>query len=154
MSHPEINSAVARYCPLWALLSSPYSFVSENSRATSQWVTHPGIALAPNSLNFGVPTTPKPVSSQKASARRPRRHTRTTRQSGSDTKLSHPGINSAVARYCPLWAPLSGPHGFVSGNSRATSQWVTHPGIALAPNSLNFGVPTTPKPVSSQKASC
>ncbi|KAI5342675.1 hypothetical protein L3X38_010551 [Prunus dulcis] len=79
-------------------------------------------------------------------ARRPRRYTRTTRQSGSDTKLSHPGINSTVARYCP--------HGFVSGSSRATSQWVTHPGIALAPNSLNFGVPTTPKPVSSQKASC
>ncbi|KAI5334153.1 hypothetical protein L3X38_024286 [Prunus dulcis] len=50
--------------------------------------------------------------------------------------------------------PLLCPHGFVSGNSRATSQWVTHPGIALAPNSLNFGVPKTPKPVSSQKASC
>ncbi|KAI5325686.1 hypothetical protein L3X38_034760 [Prunus dulcis] len=30
-------------------------------------VTHPGIAPASNSLNFGVPTTPKPVSSQKAS---------------------------------------------------------------------------------------
>ncbi|KAI5321022.1 hypothetical protein L3X38_030092 [Prunus dulcis] len=50
--------------------------------------------------------------------------------------------------------PLLCPHGFVSGSSRATSQWVTHPGIALAPNSLNFRVPTTPKPVSSQKASC
>ncbi|KAI5323853.1 hypothetical protein L3X38_032926 [Prunus dulcis] len=50
--------------------------------------------------------------------------------------------------------PPSGPHGFISGSSRPTSQWVTHPGIALAPNSLNFGVPTTPKPVSSQKASC
>ncbi|KAI5344123.1 hypothetical protein L3X38_012000 [Prunus dulcis] len=68
--------------------------------------------------------------------------------------MSHPGINSAVARYCPLWAPLSGPHGFIYGSSRPTSQWVTHPGIVLAPNSLNFGVPTTPKPVSSQKASC
>ncbi|KAI5311918.1 hypothetical protein L3X38_041091 [Prunus dulcis] len=52
-----------------------------------------------------------------------------------------------------LGSPLC-PHGFVSGSSRATSQWVTHPGIALAPNSLNFGVPMTPKPVSSQKASC
>ncbi|KAI5316029.1 hypothetical protein L3X38_045205 [Prunus dulcis] len=31
---------------------------------------------------------------------------------------------------------------------------VTHPGIAPASNSLNFGVPTNPKPVSSQKASC
>ncbi|KAI5350706.1 hypothetical protein L3X38_003597 [Prunus dulcis] len=120
-----------------------YSFVSGSSRAASQWVTHPEIALAPNSLNFGVPTTPKPVNSQKASelpkglvldgcgcayvrhitpsplidvgsynppllrARRPRRHTRTTRQSGSDTKLSHPEIGSAVTRYCPLWALLS-----------------------------------------------
>ncbi|KAI5324488.1 hypothetical protein L3X38_033561 [Prunus dulcis] len=35
--------------------------------ATSQGVTHPGIAPASNSLNFGVLTTPKPVSSQKAS---------------------------------------------------------------------------------------
>ncbi|CAL9020935.1 unnamed protein product, partial [Prunus brigantina] len=58
-----------------------------------------------------------------------------------------------LARYCPLWAPLSRPHGFVYGSSRATSRWVTHPGIALAPNSLNFGVPKNPKPVSSQKAS-
>ncbi|KAI5331864.1 hypothetical protein L3X38_021990 [Prunus dulcis] len=39
-------------------------------------------------------------------------------------------------------------------SSRATFQWVTHPRIALAPNSLNFGVPMTPKSVSSQKASC
>ncbi|KAB2620223.1 S ribonuclease [Pyrus ussuriensis x Pyrus communis] len=37
------------------------------------------------------------------------------------------------------------PHGFVFGNSRATSQWVTHHGIALAPFSLNFGVPTEPE---------
>ncbi|RXI06797.1 hypothetical protein DVH24_025933 [Malus domestica] len=29
------------------------------SRATSQWVTHPGSALAPFSLNFGVPTEPE-----------------------------------------------------------------------------------------------
>ncbi|KAI5348680.1 hypothetical protein L3X38_001567 [Prunus dulcis] len=35
--------------------------------ATSQGVTHPGIAPASNSLNFGVPTNPKPVSSQEAS---------------------------------------------------------------------------------------
>ncbi|RXH97576.1 hypothetical protein DVH24_009901 [Malus domestica] len=45
------------------------------------------------------------------------------------------------------------PHGFVFGNSRATSQWVTHPGSALASFSLNFGVRNL-KPVSSQKASC
>ncbi|KAI5333157.1 hypothetical protein L3X38_023287 [Prunus dulcis] len=40
--------------------------------ATSQGVTHPGIAPASNSLNFGVPTNPKPVSSQKASPSSPR----------------------------------------------------------------------------------
>ncbi|CAL8127338.1 unnamed protein product [Prunus armeniaca] len=34
------------------------------------------------------------------------------------------------------------PHGFVSGSSRTIFQWVTHPGIALASNSLNFGVPS------------
>ncbi|CAN6716001.1 unnamed protein product [Malus baccata var. baccata] len=34
------------------------------------------------------------------------------------------------------------PHGFVFGKSRATSQWVTHPGSALAFFSLNFRVPT------------
>ncbi|KAI5340085.1 hypothetical protein L3X38_019359 [Prunus dulcis] len=40
------------------------------------------------------------------------------------------------------------------GAHGATSQGVTHPEIAPASNSLNFGVPTNPKPVSSQKASC
>ncbi|BBG92768.1 cyclic nucleotide gated channel 1 [Prunus dulcis] len=80
--------------------------------ATSQGGHPSWIAPASNSLNFGVLTNPKPVSSQKAlprhitplrlvdvgshnlpplRIRRPRRHTRTTRQSGSDTKLSHPG---------------------------------------------------------------
>ncbi|KAI5343778.1 hypothetical protein L3X38_011654 [Prunus dulcis] len=52
-----------------------------------------------------------------------------------------------------LGPPLC-PHGFVSKSSQETSQWATHPWIALAPNTLNFGVPMTPKPVSSQKASC
>ncbi|RXH81450.1 hypothetical protein DVH24_034871 [Malus domestica] len=37
------------------------------------------------------------------------------------------------------------PHGFVFGNSRATSYWVTHHGIALACYSLNFGVPMEPE---------
>ncbi|RXH92077.1 hypothetical protein DVH24_021100, partial [Malus domestica] len=36
-------------------------------------------------------------------------------------------------------------HDFVFGNSRVTSQWVTHPGSALASFSLNFGVPTEPE---------
>ncbi|RXH79881.1 hypothetical protein DVH24_041028 [Malus domestica] len=64
-------------------------------------------------------------------------------------KLSHPGPGwitsqarfTTIARYCSLWARPC-PHGFVSRNSRATSQWVTHPGNALAPFSLNFEVPT------------
>ncbi|BBG93870.1 glutamate receptor 2.2, partial [Prunus dulcis] len=57
------------------------------------------------------------------------------------TILSALGPSSLPARFC-FWELTS------------NFPWVTHPGIALAPNSLNFGVPTTPKPVSSQKASC
>ncbi|CAL9016632.1 unnamed protein product, partial [Prunus brigantina] len=47
----------------------------------------------------------------------------------SQDRLRHSTIFSA------LGPPLC-PHGFVSGNSRATSQWVTYPGIALAPTRL------------------
>ncbi|KAI5320116.1 hypothetical protein L3X38_039824 [Prunus dulcis] len=50
--------------------------------------------------------------------------------------------------------PIFYHYGFVSGSSRATSQWVTHPGITLTLNLLNFEVPMTPKPVSSQNALC
>ncbi|KAI5310960.1 hypothetical protein L3X38_045483 [Prunus dulcis] len=59
-----------RYCPLWAWLHShqPERFCFwELTKQLPRVVTHPGIALASNSLNFGVPTNPKPVSSQKAS---------------------------------------------------------------------------------------
>ncbi|KAI5322873.1 hypothetical protein L3X38_031945 [Prunus dulcis] len=104
-------------------------------------VTHPGIALASNSLNFGVPTNPKPVSSQKASPRSEWR-------SGLDPTLPSMILSSlGLATFSPARKDLFlGAHG-------ATSQGVTHPGIAPASNSLNFGVPTNPKPVSSQKAS-
>ncbi|KAM1736911.1 hypothetical protein ACFX12_015215 [Malus domestica] len=37
------------------------------------------------------------------------------------------------------------PHGFVFGNSRATSQWITHLGSAMTSFSLNFKVPTEPE---------
>ncbi|KAM0976362.1 hypothetical protein PS2_018958 [Malus domestica] len=37
------------------------------------------------------------------------------------------------------------PHSFVFGNSRVTSQRVTHPGSALASFSINFRVPTEPE---------
>ncbi|CAL2226312.1 unnamed protein product [Prunus armeniaca] len=86
-------------------------------------------------------------------AQRPRRHTYTIWQSGSDTKLSHPHIGSAVARYCPLWAP-SLPSRFWLWE--LTNNFpVDHPSWdCSSPNSLNFGVPKTPKLVSSPKASC
>ncbi|KAI5334225.1 hypothetical protein L3X38_024358 [Prunus dulcis] len=67
---PRTGSAVARYCPLWAWLHShqPARFCFwELTKQLPRVVTHPGIAPASNSLNFGVPTNPKPVSSQKAS---------------------------------------------------------------------------------------
>ncbi|KAI5349808.1 hypothetical protein L3X38_002697 [Prunus dulcis] len=59
--------------------------------------------------------------------------------------MSHPGIKLRRSTILSALGPPLCPHGFVSRSSRATSQWVTHPGIALAPNSLNFRVPTTPK---------
>ncbi|CAL8083166.1 unnamed protein product [Prunus armeniaca] len=37
--------------------------------------------------------------------------------------------------------PSLSPHGFVSRSSRATSQWVTHPEIALAPTRLTSEFP-------------
>ncbi|KAI5344598.1 hypothetical protein L3X38_012475 [Prunus dulcis] len=67
---PRTGSSVARYCPLWAWLHShqPARFCFwELTKQLPRVVTHPGIAPASNSLNFGVPTNPKPVSSQKAS---------------------------------------------------------------------------------------
>ncbi|KAI5343455.1 hypothetical protein L3X38_011331 [Prunus dulcis] len=66
------GSAVARYCPLWAWLHShqPARFCFwELTKQLPKVVTHPGIAPASHLLNFGVPTNPKPVSSQKASPR-------------------------------------------------------------------------------------
>ncbi|KAI5339300.1 hypothetical protein L3X38_018572 [Prunus dulcis] len=67
---PRTGSAVAGYCPIWAWLHShqPERFCFwELTKQLPRVVTHPGIAPASNSLNFGVPTNPKPVSSQKAS---------------------------------------------------------------------------------------
>ncbi|KAI5340568.1 hypothetical protein L3X38_019842 [Prunus dulcis] len=67
---PRTGSAVTRYCPLWAWLRShqPARFCFwELTEQLPRVVTHPGIAPAFHSLNFGVPKNPKPVSSQKAS---------------------------------------------------------------------------------------
>ncbi|KAI5352018.1 hypothetical protein L3X38_004909 [Prunus dulcis] len=66
--HTRTGSAVAGYCPLWAWLHShqPARFCFwELTKQLPRVVTNPGIAPASNSLNFGVLTTPKPVSSQK-----------------------------------------------------------------------------------------
>ncbi|KAI5338362.1 hypothetical protein L3X38_017633 [Prunus dulcis] len=72
--------------------------------------------------------------------RRSRRHTRTTQQIDSDTKLSHPEIGSAVARYCPLSAPyLSSQFYFWELTSNFS---VGHPSWYCSnPNLLNFRVP-------------
>ncbi|KAI5312056.1 hypothetical protein L3X38_041229 [Prunus dulcis] len=159
----KIGSAVARYCPLWAPLSAltvlflgaqeqlpsgspilgllwpPTRLTSEFLQLRSQVVTHPGIAPASNSLNFGVPTTPKPVSSQKASSK---------------FRVAQRTAQLHLARYCQFWAGPTPPSRICSWElTKQLPRVVTHPGIAPASNSLNFGVPTTPKPVSSQKAS-
>ncbi|KAI5329220.1 hypothetical protein L3X38_028617 [Prunus dulcis] len=132
---PRTGSAVARYCPLWAWLHShqPARFCFwELTKQLPRVVTHPGIAPTSNSLNFGVPTNPKPVSSQKAS------------------RYEDARTGSAVARYCPLWAWLHShqPARFCFWElTKQLPRVVTHPGIAPASNSLNFGVPTNPKPV-------
>ncbi|KAM1164354.1 hypothetical protein ACFX13_024525 [Malus domestica] len=158
-------------------LPFPHGFVFGNSRATSQWVTHPRSALASFSLNFGVPTEPEASELTKSlvlgrdgnihlritplgdvgcynppplGARRPRRH-----NSGQGLALI-PFVTSRLGAYhfpgpfhhrstilSVLGLPF--PHGFVFGNSRVTSQRVTHPGSALASFSLNFGVLTEPE---------
>ncbi|KAI5344091.1 hypothetical protein L3X38_011968 [Prunus dulcis] len=108
---PRTGSAVAGYCPLWAWLHShqPARFCFwELTKQLPRVVTHPGIAPASHSLNFGVPSTPKPVSSQKASSKSE------WRSGPGPTPLST--ILSALGRAYP-----SDPHGFVSGSSRSNS---------------------------------
>ena len=80
--------------------------------------------------------------------RRPRRHICTERYSGSDTKLSHPSLGSAVARYCSLWAYHSLTILFLGTHTR-TSQWVTHPRNVLAQTRLTSEFQWNPKPMSS-----
>ncbi|KAI5342554.1 hypothetical protein L3X38_010429 [Prunus dulcis] len=142
---PRTGSAVAGYCPLWAWLYShqPARFCFwELTKQLPRVVTHPGIAPASHSLNFGVPTTPKLVSSQKASCYEDAR------------VVTYPGI--APASHSLNFGVPTTPKPVSSQKTSCyeDARVVTHPGIAPASHSLNFGVPTTPKPVSSQKASC
>ena len=111
---------------------------------TSQWVTHFGIALAPFSLNFRVPTEPE-ANERLALIPNCQIPTRVP---------PHPGLDSTVARYCLLWAPTTPSQfcfweltrelpsgspiiGLLSRHSRLTSEFLRNP-----------------KPVSSQNASC
>ncbi|RXI09433.1 hypothetical protein DVH24_034050 [Malus domestica] len=58
--------------------------------------------------------------------------------------VSHPGLNSTVLRYCPLWAPTT-PSRFVSRNSHENFL-LGHPlWDCSRVNSLNFGVPMEPE---------
>ncbi|KAI5333029.1 hypothetical protein L3X38_023159 [Prunus dulcis] len=108
---PWTGSVVAEYCPLWAWLHShqPARFCFwELTKQLPRVVTHPGIAPASNSLNFGVPTNPKPVSSQKASSK-------------SEWRSGLAQLH--LARYCPLWAGPTPPlTDLFLGAHRATSQ--------------------------------
>ncbi|RXH98754.1 hypothetical protein DVH24_011079 [Malus domestica] len=105
-----------------------------NSRATSQWVTHYGSALAPFSLNFEVPTEPKASEIPKCLmlGKDENIHLRIT--SLGDVGCYNPPplkgptfyflkvvnechipaqaqpflrLDSVIARYCPLWAPTT-----------------------------------------------
>ncbi|RXH75267.1 hypothetical protein DVH24_029988, partial [Malus domestica] len=118
----------------------PHGFVFGNS--DEKWVTHPKIVLVRTRLTSWACTlrhiTPSPLvnvgcyNPPPLGARRPYRHTRTTWQSGSNTILSHPSLDSATR----------------------TSKWVTHLRIALVRTRLTSEFRWNPKPVSSQKASC
>ncbi|CAN6727580.1 unnamed protein product [Malus baccata var. baccata] len=117
------------------------------------WVTHHGSVLAPFSLNFGVPTEPEASELPKGlvlgrdenihlritplgdvgcynppplGARRPRRHT-TARADHFPGPLHHRST---------ILSALGPDHALT---------WITHHGSALAPFSLNFGVPTKPE---------
>ncbi|CAN6561019.1 unnamed protein product [Malus baccata var. baccata] len=141
-------------------LSFPHGFVFGNSRATSQWVTHHGSALATFSLNFRVPTELKASELSKCLVlgRDENIHLRITPMGdvgcynppplGARRPCWHTsGQGLALIPICHIPArggtlPRPAPPPFVFGISRATFQWVTHHGSALATFSLNFRVPT------------
>ncbi|KAI5311339.1 hypothetical protein L3X38_000080 [Prunus dulcis] len=112
-------------------------------------VTHPGIAPASHSLNFGVLTTPKPESDVLVGTLAPHGRVALIPNCHIPDRLRRSKILSALG-----WLHSHQPARFYFWElTKQLLRVVTHPGIAPASNSLNFGVPTTPKPVSSQKAS-
>ena len=157
-------------------------FLGTHASRTFQWVTHPGNALAPYLLNFGVPMEPEANELPKGlvlgrnenihvrltrstplgdvgsynprplGARRPRRHT-----SGQGLALipnchiqaRAPTTSRARLRRSTILSALGPGHAltvlFLGTHASRTFQWVTHPGNALAPYSLNFGVLMEPE---------
>ncbi|KAI5338031.1 hypothetical protein L3X38_017302 [Prunus dulcis] len=112
MSKPVLTGRLAK----WTLLLNQYEIIYtpakparfcfwELTKQLPRVVTHPGIAPASNSLNFGVPTNPKPVSSQKASPK-----FRVAQRTGPTPPSK---ILSALG-----WADAP-PHGFVPGSSQS-----------------------------------
>ncbi|KAL6218561.1 hypothetical protein ACLB2K_011771 [Fragaria x ananassa] len=129
-------------------------------RATSQWVTHPGIALGSACLTSEFPSPPKPLSSHKAS------HITIHPPWESDALVGTLAPHGRVAlipfvtsrdplRRNTILSALGPPALTVlfMGAQRATSQWVTHPGIALGSACLTSEFSSPPKPLSSHKAS-
>ncbi|RXH83968.1 hypothetical protein DVH24_013213 [Malus domestica] len=98
VSHPSLDSAVTRYCPLWAYHFLTVLFLGTQTR-TSQWdCSHP------NSLNFEVPM--KYVTSEfpKGLIRRHITPSPLVDVGSYNPILSHPSLDSTVTQYCPLWA--------------------------------------------------
>ncbi|CAN6699609.1 unnamed protein product [Malus baccata var. baccata] len=143
-------------------------FLGTHTR-TSQWVTHPGIALArtpielPKGLVLGRDEkkyiykdhSPRRCGmSQSTPIRGPTSSSAHFRPGiGSDTKfitsrarLHHSTILSALGPDHALTVLFMGTH-------TRTSQWVTHPGIALVRTRLTSEFRWNPRLVSSQKAS-
>ncbi|RXH67900.1 hypothetical protein DVH24_028047 [Malus domestica] len=65
ISHPSLDSAIARYCPLWVYYSFTDLFL-RNQTKNSQWVTHPMIALNRTRLTSEFRWNLKPVSSKRS----------------------------------------------------------------------------------------
>ncbi|KAI5343895.1 hypothetical protein L3X38_011771 [Prunus dulcis] len=130
-STAPVSQSSSRHSPSPAVPQPARFCFWELTKQLPRVVTHPGIAPASHSLNFGVLTTPKPVSSQKASRYEDAR------------VVTHPGI-----------APASNSLNFgvptnpkpVSSQKASRYEDVRH--ITPSP----FG--RCGKPVSSQKASC
>ncbi|CAN6685653.1 unnamed protein product [Malus baccata var. baccata] len=116
---------------------------------TLTWVTHHGSALAPFSLNFGVPTEPEASELPKSLVlgRDENIHLRIALL-GDVGCYNPPPLGTCPRRHTTARAdhfpgPLHHRSTILSAlGPDHTLTWVTHHGSALAPFLLNFGVPT------------